>query len=1413
MPTQQVRFDKVNVVAPFDALAPNELSAAQNIDFSVAGGGIIARRGCTVFGTVAATPITQIFRNYNVANNIAACPFYVIGSNGNAYRGTGGASWTTVAGGLTGQVGINAFNTYAVIGAMGTTVKDDGTTSTDWIKQTPTAPTVTINTLAPLAVAGSATWSVSDGTFLGTSSSTTGTITTSFSTDGNDNATVVMTMGLTNLDTNAGHQIGAMGIYFISIAFSDPTIVYRVSQDYSVGDASFTNYWHAEITPQNGTVIPLNADPSTLVNAQLYVGTNTGSALTVDQKAQMISQIRDQTQPSLSGLSNIAGTLSPWGVGRTDFGFVGAFNGGNTSPWTQVYAVRINVQLTGTGTITVGQPYIYGALNYPLNDISVGYTWWQTFATLDANNNKIGESKPSPPVGPFQIQEAQAKIITAAATGSATNGINAVITYRQGGYAQTPYAVNTTSIGGGAVTTFTDTVNDIQALGANFPLVTNIQGQTDANFANMFAVSEPFLNRVFYAENNNIHWSLPGQVDAFPNTSFAQVGYIGDNVKALSAWPTGLVIVNQNSVYEFTGGDLEAGQYQLSRSSAQKGSIAPNVCIKTPYGVPLLGYDGLSMYQPGQGVAEEIAWLRQEWGDLFYGGAGNSPGSMKYAPGFEGVAGATRARPINYGHIISACAAYGQGKLYLAVPTGSNTINDTVYMIDFINKKVSMYVYFFATQSVGISSLFWDYQNNNLVAGTTDGKLMSLENGQVDTDTGGSAHNISFSGVTQQWTVANDTILENVSCLVQAEDNITVTAIMDGLPVATATLTSTSSTTGGATRSWIHTPLNGTFANSLAFYILGAQGATNAMDGLYQINFDLIPEPTKVIFYRTPYDDKNYEADKLWDVAYYDIDIIGPGTTTAVTFVDSTAVMTQTIVTTASTGRKVYEFAFPPEIYGRVAYTTYTNTNTFTSTFTGGTSTTTTTGTATTAPVTYTSVGPCYFKLWRTYYDARNEPPKINYWRTDIESLEENICDAFDVDINPNGTVTATCYVDNVAITTATITTVSGGGTKRQSYTITLPEEQYGRTIYVAYTGTGLKHYKTWFHLRQEPDRWTSFVTSKYSGPEHEYKVFRPELNCLGGTVLATATVDGTAVGTYTLTGSTRQSYTFSLPAQTFGRTVWASYQSTTPFKHYWNEARTLQASSQFYEGSVEFVGDLEPDRVTIWRTGPYPYPSGQYLKTWNALLDPINGTVTGTLTVDDIAIATCTFTGNKRQWFTVGLDTEPATTAISTGSRWEALYNSLGTGDFLGKFKHYDTKMETEAKPFGKDRWAYSYRKIGGASQVDLPRFWSIEAEYDQSQGPTLPITYYWDLINGTNFTSGTLTLTGGVQWIDRISFPPGGRSYLFLFRCTSDPGAAFGAGVPFKVYKVNIDLEQEGIKGLVRRETPGTPLSKSND
>jgi hypothetical protein len=179
---------------------------------------------------------------------------------------------------------------------------------------------------------------------------------------------------------------------------------------------------------------------------------------------------------------------------------------------------------------------------------------------------------------------------------------------------------------------------------------------------------------------------------------------------------------------------------------------------------------------------------------------------------------------------------------------------------------------------------------------------------------------------------------------------------------------------------------------------------------------------------------------------------------------------------------------------------------------------------------------------------------------------------------------------------------------------------------------------------------------------------------------------------------------------------------------------------------------------------------------------------------VDDQVMQTSTFTGTRKQWYTVGLDLNTNTNAyvLQTGSRWEAIYSGAA------QFKHYNTKLESDTDPFRKTTWSFHYKKIGGASQLDLARYWSVFSKVPLGQDFAVA-TYWWD-IDGENFNTGTLTLTEGLKWTDRIAFPPGARGRLFEFRMY--------APQTIQVENVNLDLNQIGVKGLTRRGIPGTPL-----
>jgi hypothetical protein len=663
------------------------------------------------------------------------------------------------------------------------------------------------------------------------------------------------------------------------------------------------------------------------------------------------------------------------------------------------------------------------------------------------------------------------------------------------------------------------------------------------------------------------------------------------------------------------------------------------------------------------------------------------------------------------------------------------------------------------------------------------------------------------------------------------------------------TLTNTSS------KDWLTPALSGTVTNNVAFKFTGTQAYTTNLtttdthfqQSIYNIQWDSLVEPKRVSYWRTEHDVNGWDGEKIWDVHFADIEkcLTGTattGTVTAVIYVDNTAVKTASYVGAA--GREIYPTSIPVNSVGDVAYTVYTAgsgivfkhwktsfvarnepprisayktdiesleenmcdavdvdldpNGTVTSTvFVDGTSVGTYTWTGTgrqsyTHSFSATSATPwglygrtlyaihngSNFKHYKTWFHLRPEPDRWDTFRTDMESLEENSCDGMDVDIDPRGTVLSTVYVDSTAVGTYTCS-----GTGRQSYTFALPggttapHGLFGRTLFCIHNGTNFKHYKTWFHLRPEPDRWTNFLSDRQSENEQFWQTFECDIDPLGGTVYATVVVDNTAVGTFTMTGNGRQSYPWAIAEDNYGRTIYSTYtcSGTGKFKHY----RTW------------FEGTPEPDRLSFVQLGSKMYPSDQNLRTWITDLNPL-GTCSGVLYIDNTAVSTETFIGTKRQVYRVGLDVTSALALRTAAYEIDVVYYAVGAG---AKIKHYDTQFETEPKPFGKKTWSIIYKKVGGATQLDLARFWSFDIEVPSSG--TATITSAWD-IDGEEFQIGTFTCTG-TRWRDRIAFEPGARGYLFQQRLYSSTAV--------HVWKSNIDIMRVGIKGLSRQTIPGTP------
>lgn len=1399
---QQMTFGGgVNAQFPAHLIPEDTVQTGSNIDFSLERGATRARRGYTSYLTTVYTHL-KLFKAY-FDLDIADSYLYTLHTSGGGYgfgRAKYSGAYDVIAaadGDSIPNGGFCKFQSYVYMAGNGTNLwKDDGTTTTQWIKQQPPAPAITIGTGSGITAISSGVCVVQEGTAVST---TSGTLTAT--ADPNTGRITLLKTGTFNFGTNTGFVTDSSSVMFANLGFSDPQNIYRISMDVCVGTTvtstltetitsgtttstitetlvTFPSYWHGEYLPNIGTnITPALPTPDDLTGSVTLSGTN----VAINQQAigNLQSQINSDMIPPLANISFSANSITPLGIPKLSFEFVGTYTGtGDT--WQGSPAVRVVVEAyTTTEQMIFTGMSMQGDSGHPLTDMSVGYIWYQTWAQLDSNGNFLGESAMSPPSNsgnPIECMNANGTVTSGGTATGTQAGITHVITYRQGGYCQAPYAVGTQTYSG-STNTLTDTVSDMQALLTNVPGTINVYPQQLFPNNIYIVADQPWFDRMWVSDGKNLYWSTPGRPDQFPMTSYVQIGQGGgeDTVTALiPVLPAGMVIVCANAVYEMSGSVFEGpnADYVIQRANVRKGSMAPQAAVRTPYGIPLLSYDGISMYQPGAGVEVTLPWVIEQIGDAFRGqDTSDSPA----------VVNGNRV-PILNGALFNSCAVYNEGKVYLAVPTGTSAVPNTVFVLDFLMEKCWWYTYGNGT-SITINDLHWDFLNNTVLAGGVDA-IWQIENTPGE---GALTTPIPWSFQSRAWTTPTDSLVENFA-IEYVGGPFEVDVIYDG------TTTQTLGTCSAPSKTYAHFPMNGLVSNNLSFVFtqLGTSvGTYTPHTAVYGITFNALAHPEKTYFYQTDYNDNNYPGDKLWDVVYMDIGFLeynpgtstasdtssdtinGTGTVTAVTFVDGNAVMTNTCVGlgTANIGRNIFTFSFPAETYGEIAYTTMT-------------STLTTSGTGSSA-VTY----PGLFKLWDHRFEARNEPPRVTTWRTTIESLDEAICDAFDVDINPNGTVFGTCFVDNTATMTATITSaISTEGNHRQSYTFAIPPENYGRTIFVLYnaaSGNYFKHYNTWFHRRPEPDRWTSYVSDRRSTVEQHFDYFECDINPLGNTVTATCLIDGVAYGTFTYTGSLRDRFVNAFPAYTYGKTVWTQYSVSAGTS---TDLNPKPGRFKFF--SDHYNGTPEPDRLTFVQKILPPWPSEHYLKTWIAELNPL-GSCTGTLLADNFIISTATFTGTLREAYNVGIDLGVASTpALQTATAVEVRYaGSL--------FKHYETTIESEPKPFGKLTWAISYKKTGGASQIDMARFWSIDVEAPPGGGAIM--TSVWDIDGQSTFSTNTFTLPEGRTYIDRIPFPPGGRGRLFQQRVSFSN--------PCKVWASAIDEEHVGVKGLARASIQGTP------
>lgn len=1149
----------VNSFAAPHLIGEDEVATATNIDFGLTPGAAQVRFGSRKVYSVGVSPVRHMFMHYKepIANSV----LYTQAGTA-VFRGTGFTSIMT--GANTAVTPFTQFGDFLyTIGSAGSnSIKDDGTTATDWIKQTPGTPAIfATNTTTGRII--TTTFAASEGTLVGQSGGT------ATYTEGSAPYRIQIdagTLGATLNEGVLGDIIGNYGIHAMSISFSNPGVVSRVSQDYSIGGTAYTSYYHADLDLSFANdMIP---DIVKLIDAELTQGTATNTAITAETRQDIISQLRDNVSNNTSRMSFAANSFNTWTVARPEFELVSV----GTGNWNDIQAARIVVEASAPVEVMVHTWRIYGDVAHSLNDTSLGYMWWETFATID-NGVVIGESNPGPAYGPIRLSNANVEVLSVG-TASGNHGITHRILYRSGGLLPQPYAVSTNTYG---AATHTDTIPDIKALGNQKKMTVSALGRSNF-YSSVECLSEPHYGRIFGMSDNILFWSDANVPDRFSLNNYTQVSHAGDEGRGLVVWPPGLVIVNRDSVYEMDGNIFEGPDQNwiLRRTGARRGSKAPRTILKTPYGIPLLDMDGLYMYQPGQGIETPLDFVSQQIGDAWRGPGAFDPASTK----------GNRVPAIVSGNIDTACAEYYDNKYFLAVPTGTATLPNTVFVIDFARKQCWWYQYPYS-----ITSLLWDIPNARLLAGTSGGSIMRLNLGYYDENDAGSQVGVAWKIRTRAWTAPSDAVLENLMLEVEGSGGSAVGTYDGTSTIALGTLTNT-------TKDWVIPPLSGYVKNNVQFELSGTQNA-NVPTVLYQLKFDAMIEPPRVTFWRTEHDLSGHGGDKIWDVHYADIEAIGTGTITGIIYVDNAIVGTNLItsgtVSTDRTLRQVKVQGLPAETVGRIAYTEYT------------------------------AGSGMVFKHWNTYYNVRPLPDLVTSYVSTKTCGDEAEWKTFEPCIGANGgTVLATSFLDGTAIQTSTIV---GGNAQNQSYAFALPNDKFGRSMYTIYNSadsqTPFRFHDERYENIPEPD----VVTNWKHGPipfsaKSNLRTWVATLNPRG-TMTGTLFADNTAIATNVFTGTDKSIYTVGLDVSTAlalqTATGLEAYYTGSGFKH-WNTEYEVE-TKPFGKNTWSIIykkigGATQLDMARFW--------------SWDV---EGAGTFTSVWDIDGTATNTQTFTVAGREW------------------------------------------------------------------------------------------------------------------------------------------------------------------------------------
>lgn len=701
--------------------------------------------------------------------------------------------------------------------------------------------------------------------------------------------------------------VGNYGVDYILLALMNQQNIVTVQRDLSVGDATFTNYWHLETTADD--ISDVTYDPlSALLTA------NNANTIEIQTQAFNLSRatlphISQKGGVGLPGIrrnvakTSVSASVSPWGVSRTDYQFIGPLS---APDFSNIQAIRVIIEFNTSGQeAVIGGCVTFGNSSWSLNDQISGISYFQTFARVE-ENVIVAEGAASLPSPPQLSQFASTELQCAAEpAGGPAAGVTHRVFYRTGGLLSDAYRIGSCTILSGTSQIFDYNLPDMlvinnpslkRFLWSQWPSPSAGTGLPGVN-----AVSQPWQSRVWIGVENQLYWSWPGEFEQIQDNSQTSVSDTGDNISAIIPGAN-LVIVNQASVYEMSGSVFEgtAQNWSLSRSLARRGSVAPRTAINTPYGIILFSWDGMSFYRQGFGFDQELQWIYDKIGDIWKGMGTSDPAALK-----------GRVPAINQQCIFNSIAAYKDERLYLAVPTGQSVLANTVFVMDMAHQTVFMYTY-----PWNICSLFVDRVSNRLMAGTDKGVLMQMETGLTDTTTSGVPAGVAWSFTTREWSSPVDTLWENLQ--VEAQGTATWIAAAD----ATNTYILTTAILNN--KGWNPASLQGSVGDNLNFILQGTQSGTQ--QSVFELQWDSIPEAKKVTYFHTDpiaIPSENYVKTWLADLNVF------TGTMTGSVLVDGTVVQTAIFISSNTLGdlveRRVFEVGMSNVTYGKNVTAIYAN--------------------------------------------------------------------------------------------------------------------------------------------------------------------------------------------------------------------------------------------------------------------------------------------------------------------------------------------------------------------------------------------------------------------------------------------------------------------------------------------------------